>query len=268
MSAGPPRNQSTRESAAAVDHPAEIDVEHPVEPLCRSVQESPGRPDPGVVDHDVGHAVRGADLLGEAFDGVGVGDVQRIRVRHATAVANPGYGRRSARRVDIADQHLRTLGGECARRGLPDAAGRAGDRNEHVAEGFPRPTHLRAQQRPAGRLAIEISNQLVGGAGYHLGVRHRRPMAGADIAAPQPRHPPRGVVVDMGPDEVVLGVDQQLHRNRHVAVPHRAGQCLKEVGPVDLQTVGGIGDEGPALVALVRRYPGGDQVAVHPPGQE
>ena len=36
---------------------------------------------PGVVDHDVGHAVCGADLLGERLDGVGVGHVEDIGVR-------------------------------------------------------------------------------------------------------------------------------------------------------------------------------------------
>jgi hypothetical protein len=29
------------------------------------------------------------------------------------------------------------------------------------------------------------------------------------------------------------------------------GQCAKEVGAVDLQTVGGVGDEGVGLVALL-----------------
>ena len=46
-------------------------------------------PDACVVDNDVGHAVFGADLLCEPFDGFGVSDVEGIALRRA-ALAQSG----------------------------------------------------------------------------------------------------------------------------------------------------------------------------------
>ena len=46
------------------------------------------------------------------------------------------------------------------------------------------------------------------------------------------------------------------------------GQCVKVVGAVDLQPVGGVSDKGLALMSLLRRDAGGDQVAVDRPRQE
>ena len=93
-------------------------------------------------------------------------------------------------------------------------------------------------------------------------------MPGPDVAAPQPRNPARGVVVDVRPNEHIFGVDDQLHRNRYVAIAPSTGQSAQEVGTVNLQAVGGIGDKSVCLVALLRRDAGGDEPSVDRPSPE
>ena len=84
-------------------------------------------------------------------------------------------------------------------------------------------------------------------------------MPGPDIAAPKSWHPTRGVVIDVGPDEHIFGVDDQLHRNRHIPVAYGVRQCAKEVGAVNLQAVGGVRDERVGPLALLRWDTGCDE---------
>ena len=95
-------------------------------------------PDAGVVDDDVGHAVLGADLLGEPFDGLGVGDVEGVRVRDATARGDLRGGVLDTGLVDVADHQFGALAGELQRGRTTDAAARSGHGNQCVAEIFAR----------------------------------------------------------------------------------------------------------------------------------
>ena len=72
----------------------------------------------------------------------------------------------------------------------------------------------------------------------------------------------------MGADELVLGIDQQLHRHLDPPVAKRAGQSGQEIRAVDPQTVGGVGDEAGTLVTPAQRDARGDQVPVDQAGQE
>ena len=111
MPAGATVDEPAAERAAAVDDTAEVDVEHPVEFLCRGVEEEPGLAHAGVVDHDVGHAVLGTHLLGEPLDGVGVGDVDGVGVRDAAAGGDLRGGVLDAGLVDVADHHFGAFAG-------------------------------------------------------------------------------------------------------------------------------------------------------------
>ena len=146
-------------------------------------------PDAGVVDHDVGHPVLGAHLLGEPFDGVGVGDVEGVGVRDATARGDLRGGVLDAGLVDVADHHLGALAGERQRGRTADAAARAGHGNQCVAEVFAPTADLRAQQRPARGLALEVVDELVHGPRDRCGCDIGDQWPALDVAAPQPRHP-------------------------------------------------------------------------------
>ena len=91
----------------------------------------------------------GADLLREPFDRVGVRNVKGVGVRHAAACGDLRRGVLDTCLVDVADHHLGALAGEGERGLTTDAAARAGDGNQCVAEVFAGTTDLRAQQRPA-----------------------------------------------------------------------------------------------------------------------
>ena len=178
------------------------------------VEELPRLTDARVVDHDVGHAVLGAHLVGEPFDGFGVRHVKHVRVRDTAALDDLGGGVLDARLVDVADDQFGACAGE-GQRGLPaDAAARAGDRHQRVAEVVALAADLCAQQRPTGGLALEEVDKFADGGSQHLRMRHRRPVAGVDVAPPQPRHPAGQVVEAVRPHHRVLGADDQLHRAR------------------------------------------------------
>ncbi len=155
----------------------------------------------------------GAHLLGEPFDGVGVGHVEHIGVRSPAALGDLRGGVLDGGLVDIADDELGALAREF-QRGLPaDAAARTGDRHQRVAEGLALAADLRPQQRPARGLALEVVDQLLDGGGQHLRMRHRRPVARVDVTTPQPRHPSRQVVESVRPHNGILRADDQLHRH-------------------------------------------------------
>ena len=138
-------------------------------------RKTPAWPIAGVVHHDVGHAVLGADLARRTArprrrrttsSGVGV--------RDAAARGDLRGGVLDAGLVDVADDHLGALAGERQRGLAADAAARAGHRHQRVAEVFALAADLRAQQRPARRLAVQEVDE--------LGDRVARAPAGATSA--------------------------------------------------------------------------------------
>ena len=134
MSACAALDEALPECPAAVDDTTEVDVQHPLPLLGRGVQELPRLTDARVVDHDVGHTVLGAHLVGEPFHRFGVGHIDDVRVRDTAPLDDLGGGFLDGRLVDVADDELgaRTREGQ---RSLPsNAAARAGDRHQRVAE--------------------------------------------------------------------------------------------------------------------------------------
>ncbi len=216
MSPGAALHQEAGERAAAVDHAAEVDLEHPVELLCGGVQKGTRHSDTGVVDDDVGNTVVRANLVGESLDGLGVGNVEGVDMRRPADMGDLGCGRVGRGPVDVADHDLGTAGREGLGRFAPDPATRAGHDDQGVPEGFAHATDLGPQQSTRRRGALEVIDQFSHRGGDHLRMRQRRPVTGPDIAAPQLCRPARGVVVDIvidividiGPHELVLGVDQ------------------------------------------------------------
>ena len=154
-----------------------------------------------------------------------------VGVRDPAARGDLGGGVLDAGLVDVADHQFGALTGEGERGLATDTAARAGHGNQCVAEVFAlddRPVRVAA---PGWRLAVQKVDEFGHRPRQHLRVRHRRPVAGLDVAAPQPRHPVVGVVVDIRPHERVLGVDDQLHRNVDVVVgpgeTHRCGSSWR-----------------------------------------
>ena len=189
VAAGAAVDQSAGEGAAAVDHAAEVDVEHPIELLGR-VSRNPGHPDARVVDHDVGHTVRALHTSSaKRSTASGVGHVQHIGVRDAPMRGDPIRRLLHRGLVDIADDQFGAVARERQRKSPADAAAGARHRNQHVAERFSRPTYFGAQGT-AGKLALEVLGQLGDGGCQHLGMGERRPVPGLDVAPPQPWHPP------------------------------------------------------------------------------
>jgi hypothetical protein len=213
--------------------------------------------DAGIVDHDVGDAVLRTHLLGEPFDGVGVRDIEGVRMRDATARGDLGGGVFDTGLVDVADHDLGPQPGELQRRGAADAAARARDGNQCVTEVFARTPDLGAQQSPARRLPAEEVDEFTDRLSQHLRVGERRPVSGVHVASPQPCNPVAGVVIHTRQHELVLGVHDDLHRHVNEMVGSRSGDRAEVVGAVDLQAVGGIGLEGLCVMQLCR----GDAVA-------
>ncbi len=145
MAAGAPVDESPAKGPAAVDDSAEVDIEHPVVFVGGRIEEHPGVADAGIVDDDVGNTVRGTDLIGEPFDRVGVGDVERVRVSDAAACRDRRGGLLDSGLVHVADHHLGTLPGKGQRRRAADTAARSGDGNQCVAEVLTVAADLRAQ---------------------------------------------------------------------------------------------------------------------------
>ena len=116
--------------------------QHAIEFVARRIEEQPGMTHPCVVDHDVGHAVFGAHPLGELLDGVGVGDVEGVCVRHAAARDDLRGGLLDGGLVDVADHQFGTLARERQRGRATNAAARAGHGNQCVAEVFARTANL------------------------------------------------------------------------------------------------------------------------------
>ena len=169
MAARAPLDEPSSKCPAAVDDTAEVDVEHPLPLIGGGVEELACLANARVVHHDVGHAVLGAHLLGEPFDGFGVGHIEHVGVRSPAALDDHRGGVLDGGLVDIADDELGALAREC-QRGLPaDAAARAGDRHQRVAEGLALAADLRPQQRPARGLALEVVDQLVDAAASTCG---------------------------------------------------------------------------------------------------
>ena len=82
-------------------------------------------------------------------------------MRDAAARGDLRGGLLDAGLVDVADDHLGALAGERERRFAADAAARTGHRNQRVAEVFARTADLRAQQRAARRLTLEVVDEFV-----------------------------------------------------------------------------------------------------------
>ncbi len=128
-------------------------------------------PDSGVVDDDVGHAVGGADFVGEALHRIGIGDVEHVGVGHPATRGDLGRGVLGAGLVDVADDHLGALPCELERRLAADAAARAGHGNQCVAEWFAGAAHLGAQQAARGRGPGDVVDELRERPGEHRRVR-------------------------------------------------------------------------------------------------
>ena len=189
----PPVPRSTsrcRKCPAAVDHTAEVDVEHPVPLIGGRVQELSGLADAGVVDHDVGHAVLRADLVGEPLDRLGVGR------RRAGRRARRRRARRSRAAVSFTLASSMSLTTSSApSRANASAVSRPMPLPAPVTEtsvspkySRGRPTCARSSARLGG-LPVEVVDEFADRPRQHLRMRHRRPVPGLDVAAPQPRHP-------------------------------------------------------------------------------
>ncbi len=106
----------------AVDHAAQVDVDLQVADAVRLVEEGAHRHDAGVVDQHVDRPAGLAHRVEEA--------AERGRLAH---VQRRGVGAEGPRRlhrqlrIDVADAHLRALGGERAGDGQADTAGAASD---------------------------------------------------------------------------------------------------------------------------------------------
>ena len=97
----------------------------------------------GVVHNDIGDTVFGAHLLGEPLDGVGVGDVEGVRMSHPAPRHDRGGSFLHARFIDVADHQFGSQPGEFEGGRATDTAAGAGDGNQRVAELFARTAGLR-----------------------------------------------------------------------------------------------------------------------------
>ena len=164
---------------------------------------SPGLPDTRVVDHDVGHAVFGAHLVGERVD--------RWRRRTRPACTGAQYHRAAAMSFAV----CRTLESSMS---LTTTSAPSRANSSAIARPMPlpapvtdtsvspngsrAPADLARNMRPrlAGRPA-RTSTSSADRSGQHLRVRQRRPVPGLDVAAPQPRNPAGLVVKAVRPHE-------------------------------------------------------------------
>ena len=168
MAAGAAVDQTAGEGSAAVDHAAEVDVEHPVELFGRRVEEGTRQPDAGVVDDDVGNPVLRAHLLSEPFDRLRVSHIEDIGVRRPAGTADLCGGILGRGPVDIADHDFGAVGGEGFRRFPADSAARPGHHDQGVPERLSRAAHFSPQQRPGGGGTGQVLDQFGYRGGNHL----------------------------------------------------------------------------------------------------